>query len=165
MSLDGGQEASTPHLARTEVRLYFHVVAICCPRNWASGVPGNFGKHSFGQCPRVRGEGAATVATGHGERSTSSQKVHKRTVAARASMGSCGTNDPGRRNFLLVAWRRSSSRVTDWQPESLRDFLLDFANSVSSHASGELVQDFVEDHHAFLHDRWKLTGDFPLEVL
>ena len=31
MVLGGRQEASTPHLARTEVRLYFHVVAICWP--------------------------------------------------------------------------------------------------------------------------------------
>ncbi len=47
--LRGRQEASAPHLARTEVRLYFHVVAICCPVTGASGVPGNPGKHCFGQ--------------------------------------------------------------------------------------------------------------------
>ena len=39
-ALRGRQEASALHLARTEVRLYFHVVAICCPRSWVSRVPG-----------------------------------------------------------------------------------------------------------------------------
>jgi hypothetical protein len=39
-ALRGRQETSALHLARREVRLYFHVVAICCPRSWASGVQG-----------------------------------------------------------------------------------------------------------------------------
>ncbi len=64
---------------------------------------------------------------------------------------------PGRGNFLFVEEAQIVIESGGLEPENHRDFLLDFVDSVSS-ATERACPDIVEDHHAFLHDRWNLTG-------